>query len=283
MENLQQNIQILLKNSNFCAIGEQNPKLKQIKGIVANTKPNPKKLFVSEGIKMHYDIERTKTKIESLIICVELIKTEEAFLLLKKLICLAENVFEVSKKTFEKLSERDNPDGMLSLVYLPRPNISEFKPKHKSVILILDGVEIPGNIGTMIRMSDGAGVDAIFVCNKKARLTHPKVIKASQGALLVVPIFEFENIEDCYRFLEDNNFVVYLADTRAEKTYYQTKFSNKTAIVMGSERYGITKGWYARNNELLSIPMLGGCDSLNVATAATVIVYEATKQIKLES
>ena len=282
MENIQQELEKLIKNNNFLAIGEQNPKLKQIKGIVANTKPNPKKLFVSEGIKMHHDIQRCGAKVESLIVCKELIRTEEAYLLLQKLISQCENLFEVSKKTFEKLSERDNPDGMLSLVYLPQSDINKFNPKKNAIVLVLDGVEIPGNIGTMVRMCDGAGVDAIFVCNKKARLTHPKVIKASQGALLTLPIFEFEKTEDCFAYLRKNNFVIYLADTRAQKTYFEHEYNNRTAIVMGSERYGITKGWYNQPCELLSIPMLGNCDSLNVAIAATVIVYEATKQIKLK-
>lgn len=281
MENLQKKLEILLKNNKFLAIGDQNPKLKQIKAVISNTKPNPKKLFVSEGIKMHYDIYKNNAKVESLIVCKECIKTEEAYLLIQKLIPLCENVFEVSKKTFEKISEKDNPDGMLSLVYLPQRKLNELNIKDKAIVLILDGVEIPGNIGTMVRMCDGAGVDAIFVCNRKARLTHPKVIKASQGALLTIPIFEFENTQDCFEFLRKNKFVTYLADTRATKTYYQHDYDKHTAIVMGSERYGITKEWYNQNCELLSIPMLGNCDSLNVAIAATVIVYEATKQIKL--
>ena len=281
MENLDKILEEFVKKHKFNAIGDQNPKLKQIKGIVANTKPSPKKLFVSEGIKMHYDIVKANAKIESLIICRDMFRTEEAYLLLKKLIPISENLFEVSKKTFEKLSERDNPDGMLSLVYLPQRDITEFVPNKNCIILILDGVEIPGNIGTMIRMSDGAGVDAIFVCNKKARLTHPKVIKASQGALLTMPIFEFANNQDCFDFLKKHNFTTYLADTRATKTYYEHSYNSHTAIVMGSERYGITKDWYNNSYEMLSIPMLGNCDSLNVAVAATVIVYEATKQIKL--
>lgn len=271
----------LFKKHNFSAIGESNPKLKQLKGVIANTKPNPKKLFVSEGIKMHYDLLKSNAKIESLIICKELIKTQEAFLLIEKLVSLCENLYEVSKKTFAKLSEKDNPDGMLSLVYLPLREINKFKQKNDCIILVLDGVEIPGNIGTMIRMSDGAGVDAIFICNKKARLTHPKVIRASQGALLNVPIFEFADTQECINWLKDNGFVIYLTDTRATETYFETSYNNKTALVMGSERYGITKVWYADEHKKISIPMLGNCDSLNVAVAATVIVYEATKQIKL--
>lgn len=276
-------IENLLKKHNFLAIGEQNPKLKQLKGIANNTKPNPKKLFVSEGIKMHYDLLKTGAKIESLIVTKELIKTDEAWLLIEKLIPQCENLYEVSKKTLSKLSEMDSPDGLMSLVYLPQRDINTFKTPNNSVILVLDGVEIPGNIGTMIRMSDGAGVDAIFVCNKKARLTHPKVIRASQGALLTVPIFEFANTEDCINWLNKNGFTIYLTDTRAKKTYFEEKYNTKTALIMGSERYGITKIWYEHNHNKISIPMLGNCDSLNVATAATVVVYEAIKNLKLKN
>ena len=127
MENITEKLEILIKNNKFLAIGEQNPKLKQIKGIVANTKPNPKKLFVSEGIKMHHDIKKCGAKVESLIVCKEHIRTEEAYLLIEKLIPKCENLFEVSKKTFEKLSERDNPDGLISLVYLPLIDINKFE------------------------------------------------------------------------------------------------------------------------------------------------------------
>ena len=265
----------------FQSVGEHNSVIKQVKNIIANTKPNPEKLFIAEGIWAHQKIVETSTPIQSFIVCLDYIYTNEAIELIKKIRTITDNLFFVSSKTFDKISERERPDGLLSIAYLPRYKIEDFKVKEKSIILVLDGIEIPGNIGTMLRVCDGAAVDAVFICNRKARLTHPKLIKGSMYSVLTVPILEFENVEDCYNWLNKNNFKIYLADTRAEKTYFSMHYKNRTAFVMGSERYGISRDWYNYDCELLSIPMLGKCDSLNVGVAATVLIYDATMKIKL--
>lgn len=264
----------------FQAIGEQNPKIKQIKGVISNSKPNPHKLFAAEGIWLLGMCEKFGTPVDSLILCPEHIRTPEAANLAEKIAARANELYTVSAKTFEKISERDRPDGLFALAQLPRHDIADFRPADGAVILILDGVEIPGNVGTMMRMADGAGVDAVFLCNRKARLTHPKLIKGSQGAVLSVPFFEFETVEACRAWLSENNVTVYLADTRAKLYYYDEPFGKKTALVMGSERYGISREWYGGEYEMIAIPMQGSCDSLNVGVAATVLAYEAVKKNK---
>lgn len=274
------NIEQVLQSHNFLPIGEQNPKIKQIKGVISNTKPNPHKLFVAEGIWMLSMCEKFHTPIDSLILCPEHIRTPEAAALAEKIAARTAELYTVSAKTYEKISERGQPDGLLALVQLPRHELSDFHPKNDAVLLILDGVEIPGNIGTMLRMADGAGVDGVFLCNRKARLTHPKLIKGSQGAILSVPFFEFEAVAACREWLDKNKFTVYLADTRAKLFYYDEPFGKKTALVMGSERYGISREWYDGTYQMIAIPMEGSCDSLNVGVAATVLAYEAVKKNK---
>lgn len=274
------NIEQVLQSHNFLPIGEQNPKIKQIKGVISNTKPNPHKLFVAEGIWMLSMCEKFHTPIDSLILCPEHIRTPEAAALAEKLAARTAELYTVSAKTYEKISERGQPDGLLALAQLPRHELSDFHPRGNAVLLILDGVEIPGNIGTMMRMADGAGVDGVFLCNRKARLTHPKLIKGSQGAILSVPFFEFETVAVCREWLDRNGFTVYLADTRAKLYYYDEPFGKKTALVMGSERYGISREWYDGAYQMIAIPMEGSCDSLNVGVAATVLAYEAVKKNK---
>ncbi len=274
------NIEQVLQSPNFLPIGEQNPKIKQIKGVISNTKPNPHKLFVAEGIWMLSMCEKFHTPIDSLILCPEHIRTPEAAALAEKLAARTAELYIVSAKTYEKISERGQPDGLLALAQLPRHELSDFHPRGNAVLLILDGVEIPGNIGTMMRMADGAGVDGVFLCNRKARLTHPKLIKGSQGAILSVPFFEFETVAACREWLDRNSFTVYLADTRAKLYYYDEPFGKKTALVMGSERYGISREWYDGAYQMIAIPMEGSCDSLNVGVAATVLAYEAVKKNK---
>lgn len=271
----------VIEKHNFLPIGEQNPKIKQVKGILSNSKPNPQKLFVAEGIWILKMCEQFHTPIDSLILCPEHIRTSEAAALADKIAERAENLYTVSSKTYEKISERGQPDGLMALARLPSHDLSAFDPPDNAVLLVLDGIEIPGNVGTMLRMADGAGLDGVFICNRKARLTHPKLIKGSQGAILSVPVFEFEKVEDCRRWLKEHGFTVYLADTRAEKYYYDEPFKRKTALVMGSERYGITREWYDGDYAMIAIPMLGKCDSLNVGVAATVLCYEASMKNKM--
>lgn len=274
------NIYEILEEYGFRPIGEQNPKIKQVRAIAANSKPNPHKLFAAEGIWMLGMCEKFSTPLDCLILCPEHIRTPEAVELVKKSAARTQERYTVSAKTFEKISERGQPDGLFALAQLPARDLGGFKPAKDAVVLILDGVEIPGNIGTMLRMADGAGLDAVFLCNRKARLTHPKLIKGSQGAVLSVPLFEFETVAACREWLSKNGFTVYLADTRAKLYYYDEPFGRKTALVMGSERYGISREWYGGEYEMIAIPMRGSCDSLNVGVAATVLAYEAVKKNK---
>ena len=273
-------IQTLLDGCGARAIGEQNPKIRQIRAVSSNTKPNPHKLFIAEGIWMLQLCEKFRTPIDSLFLCPAHIRTPEALALVQKLAARTPEVYTVSEKTFEKISERGQPDGLLALAQLPAHDLAAFDPPQDAVLLVLDGIEIPGNVGTMLRMADGAGVDAVFLCNRKARMTHPKLIKGSQGAVLSVPFFEFESVESCKSWLSSHGFTVYLADTRAKLYYYDEPFGKKTALVMGSERYGISRDWYEGDFSMIAIPMEGSCDSLNVGVAATVLAYEAVKKNK---
>ena len=265
----------------FLPIGEQNPKIKQLKGIVANSRPNPEKLFLAEGIWMLTLCEKFAAPLDSLFLCPEHIRTPEAAALADRLAARCEHRYILSEKTFAKVSERGQPDGLMALAKLPVFDLAAFRPAKNAVILVLDGIEIPGNVGTMLRMADGAGIDAVFFCNRKARMTHPKLIKGSQGAVLSVPRYEFASVEECAAWLTGHGFTIYLADTRAERYYYDEPFGKKTALVMGSERYGISREWYACcEHTLIAIPMEGSCDSLNVGVAATVLCYEAVKKNK---
>ena len=272
----------LLKRLNFQPIGETNGRIKRVKGIISNSKPNPEKLFVAEGIWLASMCLKFGTHIDSLIVCPEYVRTPEVAELIKNLCGRTNERFIVSAKTYEKISEKGQPDGIMALAALPQRDIADFIPPKKAVILVIDGVEIPGNAGTMLRMADGAGADAVFFCNRKVRMTHPKLIKSSQGAILTVPVYEFPSVAECRAWLNKFGFTVYLADTRAQRFYYDEPFGTNTALVVGSERYGIAREWYSYDYSMIAIPMLGKCDSLNVGVAATVLTYEACIKNKLK-
>jgi len=259
--------------------GPQHGKVKQIQGIINNTKPNPHKLFVVEGIWAHEKAKQYNLEIDAFIFCPECVFSKEAEKIVDEFIQKAAVSYIVSKKVFLKISERENPDGLMAICKLPHFTLNDIELKENNLIVILDGLEIPGNIGTIIRSVDGVDGDGVILCNRKARLTHPKLIKSSQGSNFTIPIVEGE-VNDIIQWLKDNNFKIYLTDTRAEKEYYEHNYSGRVAIVAGSERYGMSREWYDTECNLISIPMYGDCDSLNVAIATTIVLYEASLKQK---
>lgn len=264
----------------FYAVGDGHSIVKHIKGLVSNSKPNPTRQYVAEGLWFNKMLVDSGAALHAIVVCPEKVYTVEAAKLVEELAQRCDQRFTVSAKTFEKISEREKPDGVMSIAYFAMTDVDDIAFTDKSVVLVLDGVEIPGNVGTMIRVADGAGVDAVFICNRKARMTHPKLLQSSMGSVLNIPITEFASADECYEALSSRGFEIYLTDSRAEKSYYEYPYGKRTAFVMGSERYGISRGWYDKDVKLLSIPMFGKCDSLNVGVAATVVCYEASLKNK---
>lgn len=259
--------------------GTQQELVKLVQGLLNNTRPNPGKLFVVEGIWALEKAQNYKLEIESFAFCPEFIFSSESEKVVDDFITFAENSYLVSKKIFLRMSERENPDGLLAICRLPHFELEDIELKENNLVVILDGLEIPGNIGTIIRSVDGVGADGVILCNRKARLTHPKLIKSSQGSNFTIPIVEAE-LNETMEWLKKNNFRVFLTDTRAEQEYYEPDYKGRAAIVAGSERYGMSREWYTPDCSMISIPMYGDCDSLNVAIATTIVLYEASLKQK---
>ncbi len=281
MSEISERLDKVLVPARLLNVGEGHPAVKTVKNIQTNSKPNPRRLFIAEGFWLASLAIKDGIEVETLLVAPECVYTQECVTLVEKMLPLAENAYTVSAKVFQKISEKDKPDGILAICRMKKWDLADLVYDDKAVILILDGVEIPGNMGTLVRVADGAGADAVFIVNRKARLTHPKFIHSTMGAAFHVPIVEFENVDDCYDYLRSKQFTVYLADSRAEKMYYELPFGKRVAFVMGSERYGISRVWYDKEVDLVAIPMLGECDSLNVGVAGTVLLYEACVKNKL--
>ena len=281
MSEVSERLDKVLTPARLLNVGEGHPAVKTVKSIQTNSKPNPRRLFIAEGFWLASLVIKDGIEVETLLVAPEYVYTQECVTLVEKMLPLAESAYTVSAKVFQKISEKDKPDGILAICRMKEWTLADLVYDDKAVILILDGVEIPGNMGTLVRVADGAGADAVFIVNRKARLTHPKFIHSTMGAAFHVPIIEFESVDECFDYLRSKQFTVYLADSRAEKMYYELPFGKRVAFVMGSERYGISRVWYDKDVDLVAIPMLGECDSLNVGVAGTVLLYEACVKNKL--
>ncbi len=260
---------------NFQFAGAKNSHIKYAVALNNNKVANPRKNIVVEGLWGLELARKYGLNIETFIFCPELLKGEEFFNLAIEYLELADNSFLVSKKVFNKISEKGKTDGLIAIANIKKFSFNDINVTSNSIFVVLDGVEIPGNIGTIIRTSDGVQVDCIFVTNRRARLTHPKVLKGAQGANLYLPIIETD-INQIKDFFMKNNVSLFLTDTDGSSNY--TEFDYKkgaVAFVAGSERYGIHREWYDLKHDKVMIPMLGECDSLNVAVSTSIFLYQA--------
>lgn len=177
--------------------GRQHPLIRLVRKIAGNGHDGDERLIAAEGLWAHGKLIETGMDISCMVVCPELLYSAEALEVAGKCMDKAAEIYIVSQKLFGRLSGRDRPDGLISLVRLPDWTAGSFKPGKDASIVVLDGLENPGNIGTILRTCDGAGVDAVFICNRRARLTGPKLVKASMGAIFSVPVIEFGDARQC--------------------------------------------------------------------------------------
>jgi tRNA G18 (ribose-2'-O)-methylase SpoU len=256
-------------------IGLSHPRVKQVLDIQNNSAPNRERLLVAEGLWAQRLVLDAGVHVRTFLWCPELTYSDEAALRASQLAARAEAAYRVSAKTLERIGERGQPDGLLSVARLPwhEPDTLDFGPS--ALVLVADAVEIPGNLGTLIRTLDAVRADALVLTNRRTRLTHPKVFRGSQGTVLTVPSVEFAAADEAVAWLRSRRFRVLLADTDEARPYREVDYSGRVALVVGSERYGISKPWYEHGFDRVAVPMLGVADSLNVSVSASVLLYEA--------
>ncbi|MDH4077064.1 MAG: hypothetical protein OEW29_14105, partial [Acidimicrobiia bacterium] len=174
-------------------VGLNHPKVRQLRSVERNSAPNPHRLFVAEGLWAAKLLLRHQVHIDTFFWCPDAVLSTEAPKLAVELARRAERAYQIGPKVSEKLSERDRPDGLLLMARLPQWRPEDLVLGPDALVAVADGMNIPGNLGTLIRTIDACGADALVLTNRRTRLTHPMVFRASQGMLLTVPIIDFDD------------------------------------------------------------------------------------------
>jgi len=188
-------------------------------------------------------------------------------------------VFEVSPSLFKKLSYRDRPDGLLAICSQIYRNVNDLT-LHKTdppFFLVAESIEKPGNLGSILRSADGAGVDALFVCDRCTDIYNPNVVRASVGTLFSLPVLELTS-DETISYLRRHGVKIIATSPHAKDLFTQVDLSPPIAIVVGSEQFGLSSKWMEVADLIVHIPMNGVADSLNVATATTLLLYEVLRQ-----
>lgn len=186
-------------------------------------------------------------------------------------------VFEVSKAVYEKVAYRGSTEGIIAEVRIRQLSLTDLRLPEQPLVVVLERVEKPGNLGAVLRSADAAGVDAVIVCDPLTDLYNPNLIRSSVGAFFSVPCVACTS-EACITFLKQRGIQILTAQLQDSRLYYDTDMRRPTAIVMGTEATGLTSQWREAADAHIRIPMLGRIDSLNVSVSAAVLMYEAVRQ-----
>ena len=186
-------------------------------------------------------------------------------------------ITEVSEPLLSKMAYRDRPEGLIAIARMKEHRLSDMPRKPRGLYLVAEAVEKPGNLGSILRSADAAGADGLIVCDKRTDIYNPNVIRASTGALFSVPLAE-ASPEEAAAWLGELGIRTLAATPHTESLYTDVDLSGGVAIVVGAEQYGLSSFWLDKADFKVRIPMLGKADSLNVATAATILLYEAARQ-----
>jgi tRNA G18 (ribose-2'-O)-methylase SpoU len=259
-------------------IGVSHPCIKQAWMLIKNTAPNRNQLFVAEGLWAHNVLLEAGVPIRTFFWCPEAIYSDEARKRSSEVAERAESAFRISLKTLARISERDKPDGLASIAQMPIWEPDTIPLSDNALVVVADAIEIPGNLGTLIRTMDACGAECLVMTNRRTRMTHPKVFRGSHGMNLTVPFLDFDQPPQAIDWLKRHSFTIYLADTDDATHYRHARYGGRTAIVLGNERYGVSKPWYDHDFERVFVPMLGHADSLNVSVSASLLLYEARAQ-----
>ena len=190
--------------------------------------------------------------------------------------CGAE-LYTCTAPVFEKMAYRERPEGLLMVGPQISRSLTDLTLPEHALVVVAEAIEKPGNLGTILRSADAAGVHAVIVCDRCTDIHNPNVVRASTGTLFSVPVVEAES-DAAIAFLRERGFCILATTPHTETLHPDVPLTGNVAIVVGTEQYGLTEKWLNAANVRVRIPMFGLADSLNVASATTILLFEAVRQ-----
>lgn len=256
----------------------QNPRVKQIVKLRDRRPRDRSGEYLIEGYRCVLRACERCVPMEELYVCREFFQGGNEDGLIARCLASGMRLIEVPPHVFVKMAYRDRPEGLLAVARQHRLQLADLPPPAGAdLYIVAEGIEKPGNLGTMLRSADATGVDAILLCDKRTDLFNPNVVRASTGALFSVPVAEAE-AEEIASWLARRGCSLLAASPHAKRRYDQVDLTGPVAVAVGAEQYGLTDFWLERADLHIRIPMMGMADSLNVATATTIILYEVVRQ-----
>lgn len=257
----------------FTITSTQNPK---VKSLLALEKPRERRklgLFIIEGRKEIALAIEAGYKIGNLFFCEEIISLEE----IKSFARNEQLLIPVSREVFEKIAVREGSGGVIAVAEQKTHRLDHLTLSANPLLLVLESVEKPGNLGAILRTADAAGVDAVLICDPQTDFYNPNVIRSSVGCIFTKQVASASS-EETITWLKANGIAIFCTYLKASEPYHLKDYKKASAIVMGTESSGLSDIWVKNSHANIIIPMQGRIDSMNVSTAAAVVIFEARRQ-----
>jgi len=255
----------------------QNPRIKNLVKL-RNRRPRDEQgVFIAEGYRA------LSRALEKGVVPTECYFSPDWFLgsneeeLLQKAADAGARLFELEKQAFSKVAYRDRPEGLLGVIRQWSHTLDSLPISDPPFLLIVEAIEKPGNLGTILRSADAAGVDAVICCDSVTDLFNPNAVRSSTGVLFSMPTV-MTSTSEVIDWLRGNSIRSVVTTPHTDQVYTEMDLSGPLAIVMGSEQFGLSDTWLDACDEKALIPMKGQADSLNVAMATLITLFEAVRQ-----
>ena len=249
-----------------------NSKIKELIKLRKAGKRKESGLTVIEGRHEISMALLAQIKIDKLYLCSDFISDENFNIKVDQ-----KKIIDTTKEVFEKISYREKPDGYLAVVKIETLELEDIKLSKNPLVLILEGIEKPGNLGAICRTAEAVGADAIILNNSQTDIYNPNVIRNSLGTVFLTPVAT-ASFEDTVSWLKKNQIMSLATTPRAKENYYDIDMKSAKAIIIGAEHEGLSQDWLKGADKQIKIPMQGKIDSLNASVSASIILYEALRQ-----
>ena len=259
----------------------QNPKIKNLLLLQEKSKARREQgLFVVEGRRELAHCLEAGYTVRTVFVCPEIAGCAAGIERADAVIPgLSGNLIEIPEQVYRKVAYRDSTEGIIAEVECKVLSLEDLQLPEKPLIVVLESVEKPGNLGAVLRSADAAGADAVFICDPLTDLYNPNLVRASIGAVFTVPTVVCSSA-DAIAFLQAHGIQILTAQLQDSSLYYDVDMRRGTALVMGTESTGLTSAWRKAATAHIRIPMLGRLDSLNVSVSAAILLFEAVRQRK---
>lgn len=246
----------------------QNPKIKNLIRLTTDNRFRKKqKVFIIEGQQENERALKFNFKAIEFFICEEIFNSYLP----------NEKINLVSKEIYEKIAYRGTSEGIIGIYEEKENSLQDYQPSENASIIILEGIEKPGNLGAILRSCEAFGIEALIITDPKVDFYNPNVIRSSVGCIFGMNIFSSKN-EELLSFLKENQFQIFTTlMSQDAQSIHEKDYTKKSAILFGTEHSGLSNFWKGKGDNVL-VPMVGTIDSLNLSNAVAITCYEILRQ-----